>query len=221
MHGIWKPLLVIALALLVPIVPFLALGESLDARVSDWLDPPPEPATVAWVTIGVLAADVLLPVPSSLVSTFAGSQLGVAAATAASWLGMMAGALFAFWLARVCGRPLAARLSSADDIARMEGLARRVGGWVLIVTRPLPILAEAAVLFLGTSGMTWRQFLPPLALSNLGIAVVYSVLGQVAHSVDALPLALGASIALPLAATTVARWLLGRRPREPGLRVER
>ncbi len=210
MRGFWRPLLVIVLALLVPIVPFAVLGESLDARVAGWLDPPPAPLTVALLTVAVLAVDVLLPVPSSVVSTFAGSQLGLVTATIASWLGMTIGAVVAFWLARAFGRPLAVRFSAREDIDEMDWLARRFGTWVLIVSRPLPILAEAAVLFLGTTSMSWRGFLPPVCLSNLGIALVYSILGRIAQSYGALPLALGASVALPLLATTMARWLVGR-----------
>ena len=214
MQHIWRPRLVIGLALLVPILPFFAFGEALEARITGWLDPPPAPAAVALATIGVLAMDVFLPVPSSVVSTFAGSQLGVLAATVASWLGMTAGAMFAFWLAKSCGRPLAARLSSGEDLDEMDRLAGRYGGWVLIVTRPLPILAEAAVLFLGTTSLGWRQFLPAVFLSNLGIALVYSVLGRWAQSQGELPLAFAASIALPLAAATIARSVLARRQPE-------
>ncbi len=112
MRGIWRPLLVIGLALLVPIVPFLALGESLDARVAGVARSAAVAATVALVTVGVLAVDVLLPVPSSLVSTFAGARLGVAGRHGSVVAGLTAGAIAGFWLARVCGRPLAARLSS-------------------------------------------------------------------------------------------------------------
>ncbi|MGD9719806.1 MAG: TVP38/TMEM64 family protein [Pirellulales bacterium] len=210
MRGTWRSIVVIVLALLVPIVPFVLFGDRLDAWVADWLDPPPPPATIALATIGVLAVDVLLPVPSSVVSTLAGSRLGVVPATAVSWLGMTMGAMFAFWLARTCGRPLAVRLSSADDLDQMDRLAERVGRWVLIVTRPLPILAEAAVLLVGTTDMSWRRFLPPVLWSNLGIALVWAAFGQMASSFGELPLALGASIALPLVATAVARWLVGR-----------
>jgi uncharacterized membrane protein YdjX (TVP38/TMEM64 family) len=220
MRGIWRPLAIIVLALLVPIVPFLLLGESLDQRVAAWLDPPPSLGTVALVTVAVLAVDVFLPVPSSLVSTFAGAQLGIAAATAASWLGMTLGAIVAFTLARVCGRPLAVRLSSAEELDEIDRLSRRAGTWLLIITRPLPILAEAAVLFLGTSNMTWRQFLPPVLLSNLGIALVYAVLGRFAQSQGNLGFALAASVALPLLATTVARWLLKRRRQDSLTKAE-
>jgi uncharacterized membrane protein YdjX (TVP38/TMEM64 family) len=210
MRGTWRLLLIVVVALLVPVLPFFAFGESLAAAISSWLDPPPPKPIVALVTVGVLAVDVFLPVPSSVVSTFAGSQLGAVAATAASWLGMMLGAVVAFGLSKAFGRPLAVRLSSDDDIARMDRLGARWGVWLLIITRALPILAEAAVLILGTTTLGWRPFLIAVSASNLGIAVVYSALGEVAGSYGEMPLALAASIALPLLATIAARLLLGK-----------
>jgi len=211
MRGFWRPLLILAVALAVPIVPFLAFGDALEAKVSTWFDPPPAPLTVALVTVGVLAADILLPVPSSLVSTVAGARLGLLGGTLVSWLGLTTGACFGFWLARAFGRPLAARLSTPADLDEMDRLAGRYGGLILIGTRALPVLAEAAVLLLGTTKWSWRLFLPTVAVSNLGIAVVYSALGHFATSYGELPLALIASIALPLAAAFVARRVLAHR----------
>jgi uncharacterized membrane protein YdjX (TVP38/TMEM64 family) len=140
--------------------------------------------------------------------------LGILAGTAASWLGMTLGAAIGFVVARTCGRPLAERFSSIDDLQRMDVLAMRYGAWILVVTRALPVLAEAAVLFLGATRLSWRQFLPAVILSNLGIAAVYSVLGHFARSQGELPLALAASIALPVLAATMARWLLPARSHE-------
>ena len=82
---------------------------------------------------------------------------------------------------------------------------------MLIVTRPLPLLAEAAVLLTGVSGLSWRWFLPCVMLSNLGIALVYSTLGRLAYAQGHLLVALAASIALPILATTIARHVLGDR----------
>ncbi len=208
MRDLWRPLIIVCLALLVPVLPFLSFGGWLEGRVAQWLDPPPPPLAVAIGTIAILATDILLPVPSSVVSTVAGAQLGIVGATVASWLGMTIGATIGFWLAHMFGRPLAVRFSSHDDLDRMDSLARRYGPWILIATRALPVLAEAAVLFLGTTQLAWRRFLPAIALSNLGIAAVYAVLGHYARSQGELPLALAASIALPVVAATMARWLL-------------
>jgi uncharacterized membrane protein YdjX (TVP38/TMEM64 family) len=211
MRELWRPLIIIALALLVPVVPFLSFGGRLEEQITAWLDPPPAPSVIAVGTVAILSTDILLPVPSSVVSTVAGAQLGIFAATAASWLGMTLGAAIGFALARVCGRPLAERFSSIDDLQRMDSLATHYGPWILVATRALPVLAEAAVLFLGATRLSWRQFLPAVMLSNLGIAAVYSVLGHYARSQGELPLALAASIALPVLAATMARWLLPSR----------
>jgi uncharacterized membrane protein YdjX (TVP38/TMEM64 family) len=214
MRDLWRPLLIICLALLVPVIPFLSFGGWLEERVGEWLDPPPAPSVVALGTVAILSTDILLPIPSSAVSTVAGAQLGILPATAASWLGMTLGAVLGFGLARTFGRALAERLSSADDLSQMDSLSQRYGAWILVVTRALPVLAEAAVLFLGATRLSWRQFLPPVMLSNLGIAAVYSVLGHFARSQGELPLALAASIALPVLAATMARWLLPARSEE-------
>lgn len=208
MRSLWRPLFLVMLALLVPIVPFLAFGPWLEGRVETWLDEHPAPSLVAAGTIALLSTDVLLPIPSSVVSTMAGAELGLVGGAAASWLGMTLGAIFGFALARGLGRPLAERLASDQDLARMDDMARSGGPWMLYVTRPLPVLAEASVLLLGASRLGWRPFLQAVTLSNLGIALVYAALGHWARGSGALVWAILASIALPLAATAVARWLL-------------
>ena len=203
MRKLLVPIVLIALVLAIPVVPFLFFGESLEGRMEAWLHGAlSAPAVAAWV-IGLLATDVFLPVPSSIVSTFAASQLGFWLGTAVSWVGMTLGAVLAFALARAFGRRLALWLSGEKDLARTDALSRRFGPMVLVLARPVPVLAEASVLFLGTTELSWRRFLVPVALANLGIAAVYSALGQAVQ----LPIALAAALALPLAAATIARRL--------------
>lgn len=208
MPRFWRAFVLFCLALAVPIVPFVAFGDQLEDTIEGWLDPPPSPSVISLLTVAVLSSDILLPVPSSLVSTFAGAQLGVALATAASWLGMSLGATLGFWLARLWGRPLARRFSSAEDLERSELLAAKYGPSAVIMTRALPVLAEAAVMLLGATGLSWRAFLPPMLLANLGIALAYALLGQLAQSHDALVWALAASVVVPLLATWIARRFL-------------
>jgi uncharacterized membrane protein YdjX (TVP38/TMEM64 family) len=215
MRKLLRPLAILSLVLLVPALPFLGFGDRLDQMVESWLDPPPPPSAIALMTVALLSSDILLPIPSSLVSTFAGAQLGILAATAVSWLGMTLGAMLGFFLARVWGRALAVRFTSLDDLQRIDRLGQDYGVWMLIATRPLPLLAEAAVLLAGLSGLSWRWFLMCVMLSNLGIALVYSFLGRLANAQGHLPLALLASIALPLLATTIARRRLRKRPPQP------
>jgi 3-dehydroquinate synthase len=195
------PILVITLALAVPVIPFLAFGTRLEAWLDETVHGTADPVTAALLVVGLLSTDVLLPIPSSVLSTLGGEVLGFGAGTAASFLGLTVGAVAGFGLARVAGRPLMMRLTSPEDVARIDRLSRRLGATVLIITRPIPMFAEAAVLFFGTTGLGWRRFLVPVALTNLVIAAAYSALGAWVH----LSVALAFSIAFPVLATWIAR----------------
>lgn len=198
---LFRWLLLVAIALAVPILPFLAFGESVESQIEGWLDRSLSPVTAAALVVGLLATDIFLPVPSSIVSTFAGKMLGFCAGTAASWSGMTLGAVAAFWLVRVFGRPLARRLSGEQELARMDAMAVRYGVLILVLARPVPVFAEASVLLIGTMRIGWWRFLIPVGLSNLGIAAIYAVLGDRVQ----LSVALAASIAAPLIVTLIAR----------------
>lgn len=208
MRELIRPAAIIAVALCAPIVPLLIFGDSIDELVAAWLNPDLPPLSIWSLVVGVLASDVLLPVPSSAVSTYGGAQLGLIQGTLASWIGMTAGASCGFALARWLGRPLAHRLAKPDDLRRLEALGQRHGSRMLVLLRGVPVLAEASVLLMGVIRIPWRQFLWPVALSNLGIAAAYSAFGRFAAEQDALPVALLASIALPLAVATIVRKFL-------------
>jgi uncharacterized membrane protein YdjX (TVP38/TMEM64 family) len=199
-------LMLALLAVAVPLVPFLAFGTRLDHAVAGWLDPPPAPQVLAAIEVGVLAADLLLPVPSSMVATLGGAHLGVVIGTGCAWLGMTAGAMLGWWLGRTAG---AASLSSLT-LAEQERLARqqrRFGPLAVVLTRPLPLVAEAAALMAGASGMSWRDFLLAAGSGNLAIALVWSLAGALGRQADSLQWVLIGSLAVPVAIT----WLVLRR----------
>jgi uncharacterized membrane protein YdjX (TVP38/TMEM64 family) len=212
MSKLLRASILIAVALAIPAIPFLLFGERIDRLVEGWLTPPPARWLIFCLVVGVLAADIVLPVPSSLVSTLAGSELGIPLGTLASWIGMTAGAAIGFALARALGRPLAQRPAGPEELARMERLSERFGPRVLVLFRALPILAEASVLLFGVTRLSWTRFLVPVALANLGIALAYSILGHYGRTEHMLVYVLAASIALPLLATTIVRWAM---PGEP------
>jgi 3-dehydroquinate synthase len=111
------------------------------------------------------------------------------------------GAALAFGLVRRFGRPLAKRLAGEEELSRMHELADRYGVFLLALMRPIPVFAEASVLFMGVARLDWRRFLVAVCLSNLGIAAAYSALGDRVR----LTIALAASLAVPLLAALVAR----------------
>jgi uncharacterized membrane protein YdjX (TVP38/TMEM64 family) len=195
--GLWRiwrvPLLIVA-ALLLPVV---VLGLAFEDDVQRWVSGEWSAATRFWVIVAALAGDILLPVPSSGVSTYAGGTLGVVAGTSASWLGMTLGAIGGFALARWLGRPFAER-HGGRDVAALDDFAQRYGAAALVLTRPLPLLAEACVLASGASLMSWRQFLLPVILSNLAISLTYAAAGAYFQQRQSLAEGVIIAVLLPL-----------------------
>jgi uncharacterized membrane protein YdjX (TVP38/TMEM64 family) len=200
-----RPMLPMLLILAIPIVPFLFFGEWLEARLLKWQEHPPEAHWAALAVITMLASDIFLPVPSSVVSAVAGHQLGTLLGTLVTWLGMNLGAVLGFAMAKQWGPQFAGWFSRPKDLQRAGKMADRYGPMLLAVARGVPVLAEASVLWMGMHDLSWRAFLPPVLASNLVLALVYCALGD--HTT--LAIALAASVAIPVALAAIAqRWLV-------------
>ena len=121
---------------------------------------------------------------------------------------MNLGATLGFWLARRWGRKCLSWFSRDEDLEGAASMAQHYGPALLALARGVPVLAEASVLWMGMHGLTWRAFLTPVLISNFLLALLYCSLGEVAERYHWLPIALAASVALPLALAAAAqRWL--------------
>ncbi len=210
---LFRTLPLMCVVLLLPIIPFLFFGGQLETWFRGFADEPPSPSATFALVVGLLATDILLPIPSSVISTMSGWQLGWLLGTLATWLGMNAGALIGFALARRFGHSFALWFSRGEDLDRMRHLSDRYGPSILVLTRAVPVFAEASVLIAGIHRLSWQRFLPAVLLSNLGVAIAYAAFGDFAQRHHWFPLALGVAIAVPVLVASVARrWL----PESPG-----
>jgi uncharacterized membrane protein YdjX (TVP38/TMEM64 family) len=168
---------------------FNEFAEQLTASdASRWL--------VAAAIFSLLALDVFLPVPSSLVSTASGVLLGFGGGAAVIWVGMMAGCAVGYALGwRGAG---AARWLVGDDgIERASKLANRYGDLTIVLCRPVPVLAEASVVFAGLVGAPLARFVRLTALSNLGIALGYAAFGALSLDINSFLFAFLGAMLIP------------------------
>lgn len=210
MKELFRTFPLMCVVLLVPVLPFLLFGESFQGWLEDVRNDPPPPIATAGLVVGLLSTDIFLPIPSSVVMTLAGGQLGKWLGTLAAWLGLSLGAAAGFAMARKWGQRFATWFTKEEDLKRMESLNDRFGPLILMLTRAMPVFAEASVLIAGIHRLAWRRFLPAVLLSNLGIAIAYSVFGEYAAQRNSMPLALGISIVLPVLIAGVAQRFLPR-----------
>lgn len=179
----------------------------LEASLAAWQTNPPPTTWLVGGLIALLAADILLPVPSGPLITLAGGQLGASLTAASAWLGLMLGGLLAFAAAKRWGVALAWRFADPGELTRLQGIARQHDVWLLLITRPLPILAEATVLLVGVLNTSWTRLVASLAVGNAAVAIAFAVLGQQAEQNEWMLVALVLSVVVPLAGT----WVLRRR----------
>ena len=135
----------------------------------------------ASVGVGLLIVDVLLPVPSSLVMIAHGALFGVALGTLLSLLGSVGAALAGFAIGRRGGAWLE-KIVSADERLRVERMLERWGALAIVVTRPVPLLAETTAILAGASAMSWRRVIVAAVAGSLPAALLYALTGAVAAS---------------------------------------
>lgn len=202
---LWTLAIILILALI--LVPFIAVGEPLEAWMENIMQNVQNRPLQAFLLVtGLLASDVLLPVPSSIVSTLGGAALGTAAGTLASWLGMMISCLIAYWLGR-SGRPLGQRLLGQSEIQRLEHLEAHIGKWMIVAVRAVPVLAEASTILAGVGRMRISHFIVLCAIANLGVSLVYAAIGSISGRADAFLPAFGVSILLAAVAIILGKQL--------------
>jgi uncharacterized membrane protein YdjX (TVP38/TMEM64 family) len=195
-------LVLMALVLAVILIPFFMFHKEVDLWTEQWLEASGQHlGYTAAILAALLASDILLPVPSSFVSTGAGYLLGFVNGTLVSWIGMTAGCMIGYALGSGSLKML--RWLDADTKEKMEAFFERAGIWAIVIARPVPVLAEASVIFAGMSKMNFKQFMFVSTFSNLGISVVYAAVGSYSVSENSFLLAFAGAIILPAAAKLV------------------
>lgn len=188
------------------LVPFGLFEDQIETWTDSFLQSAShQTGLVAVVLSSLLAADILIPTPSSVVSTAAGFFLGFVGGTIASLTGMTVSCIVGYWIGAKFGRPVANRVVGNNELKRLENMSHRFGDWVIVVSRPVPMLAEASVLFAGISRMPLYRFLLLSTLSNLGISAAYAAVGAFSATVNSFLLAFAGAILVPLVAMLATR----------------
>lgn len=161
----------------------------------------------AAVGVLLLASDVVLPIPSSVIMLGNGALFGIVAGTTLSLIGSLIGVALAFLIGRRGGR-LLEHIATAEEMAAADRMFRRWGTAAIILSRPLPIIAETIALFAGASSMGWKRLFLAATVGLIPTCLAYAATGAIAMSFD--------NLALIFLATCVVAgigWLIDRRVR--------
>jgi len=180
-----------------------ALGVPLLADPTPWMRHGGVAAAVLGVSL--LIADVLLPVPSSLVMVAHGALFGVWIGTVLSLLGSVGAALFGFAIGRRGGK-LLERIVSPEERARADQILARWGALAIVITRPIPLLAETVAIMAGASpSLSWGQMALAALVGSLPPALLYALTGAAVANFQSTALMFGVVLLV-----TGSFWLIGR-----------
>lgn len=183
---------ILALATLVPLVPFALIGELPGEQ---WLALSEEDSLRFGLTgAALLAADVLLPIPSSLVGALLGGRLGFVAGFTFTWAGLCAGLCVGYAVGRLVPARFASEVQEAPSLA------------LVFLSRPVPVLAEAVAITAGVERLPVHHVLLSGACGNAVYAAVLNADGAALLPKAGLLPALALPLVLPVAA--YALWKL-------------
>jgi uncharacterized membrane protein YdjX (TVP38/TMEM64 family) len=190
------------------LIPFFLFEEYFNALAAQVTHGGTSRSLAAGAIFALLALDVFLPVPSSILATAAGVLLGLVQGTAIVWAGMMAGCLLGYAVGRRASD--AARwIVGSGNLMRAEVLMRQYGDLAIVLCRPVPVLAEASVVFAGMVRAPIVRVAWLTAISNLGIAFGYSAFGAFSMRVNSFVVAFIGALLLPGIALGISRLAFG------------
>jgi uncharacterized membrane protein YdjX (TVP38/TMEM64 family) len=187
----------LVLAILV-IVPFLIWGDefeeamTLDSMVA-WLR---SAGAWAWAAgLGLLVVDLFLPVLGTVVMSALGLVYGWILGGILAALGSVGAGVLAYGLARLLGRRAACWLTGEKGLEEGERLFRgETGGWLVALSRWMPVLPEVVACMAGISKMPFARFFGALCAGSVPMGFVFAWIGHAGHDRPVFALALSAGL---------------------------
>jgi uncharacterized membrane protein YdjX (TVP38/TMEM64 family) len=167
----------------------------------------------AWAGgMALLLSDLLLPIPGTVVMSALGLVYGwfwggVISATGSALSGMLA-----YGVCRTWGRRPARWLAGEEGLVKGEAVFQgNKGGWIVALSRWMPVLPEAVACLAGLMQMPWRTFLAGLLCGTVPLGFAFAAIGDLGHEHPGAAIALSALA--PVALYALAAWGLRRRSR--------
>ena len=200
-----KAAAVIAASVAVVAVAGLVLAEAL--RVSLLVDPTAHMGSrgaAAAVGVALLVADVVLPVPSSVVMLAHGALFGVVPGAVLTLVGRSGNAVVGVLLGRGAGNVVGRRFTPSTG--RGAALVDRWGLAAVVLTRPVPVLAESTLVAAGALGLSPPAVVVAAVIGAIPEAVLYAIAGDLAASY-----ASAAVVFVAVLVLSAGAWAVGER----------
>jgi uncharacterized membrane protein YdjX (TVP38/TMEM64 family) len=162
------------------LIPFALWGAALESTFTsagaiNWLNHYGQWAWIAGIIL--LAADLVLPIPGTIIISALGYVYGPLIGGLLGATGSFLSGALAYALCRGFGQRVARQLLGQHDLERSEHLFATVGGWIVVLSRWLPVLPEAVACMAGLTRMPPPLFFGALACGSLPLGFTFAAVG--------------------------------------------
>ncbi len=170
----WWLLVLLILSLL--IASFVIWGDELD-YLGDW--GMKEHRNWAWaIGIGLLCADVILPIPGTVVMAAFGSVYGWFFGGCLAAVGCFIAGMTGYLACRYGGRGVALRIAGEESLDRAEQwFAGGSAMFLVAISRCIPLASESVACIAGLTQMPLHNYLFALAAGSVPIGFAFAALG--------------------------------------------
>jgi uncharacterized membrane protein YdjX (TVP38/TMEM64 family) len=164
---------------------------------------------------GLIVADLVLPVPATVIMAYFGMTWGVLLGGLAGATGSLLAGWAAYTLSRLLGPRAANALAGAEGIHRLQHFFDRYGLFAVAVSRSLPLLPEAISCLAGLSRMNFARYTLACTAGALPVATISAFIGQVGRANDEPLWAFVLSGIFPVLLILPVSWWLNRLGEKP------
>lgn len=179
------------------LIPFAIWGEALTEKFS-------QEGSIAWlesfgswaILMGILLliGDLFLPIPATVVMAALGFIYGPFLGGIISVIGSFLSGALAYGLCRSAGPKGAKWLLGEKDLEKGRKLFNKMGGWIVALSRWLPVFPEVISSLAGLSQMKSSTFFLALACGSIPLGFVFAYIGAMGVEYPALSLILSAAL---------------------------
>jgi uncharacterized membrane protein YdjX (TVP38/TMEM64 family) len=131
----------------------------------------------AVVAIGMIMADLFIPLPSPAIMAALGLIYGTAIGGLLASIGSFAAASLGYALCRLIGPPAAAWIAGPAQLERLSGFFGRYGIWAIALSRWMPAVPEVLACLAGLTRMRMARFATGNFIGSVPVGFAYAYVG--------------------------------------------
>jgi uncharacterized membrane protein YdjX (TVP38/TMEM64 family) len=142
----------------------------------------------------ILASDILLPVPSSIVMYMNGYVLGIIEGSLLSMVSLLLGSVIGYYLGKLTSMGLKA---SQEEPAKL--FMQKYGALAILISRGIPILSESISVVCGYNKIPFKQYFIFNVIGYSPLCLLYAICGNIGYDKNTFLLSFGFSLLISAA----------------------